>query len=89
MIYIGVIVKVVCILGPLLVSIAFLTLGERKVLGCVQGRKGPNIIGVYGGFQPLVDGLKLFTKEMILPSHANMCIYVLSPIISLTLGFVA
>ena len=84
-----VLMKVACILVPLLVSIAYLTLGERKVLGYIQGRKGPNVVGVYGVLQPLVDGLKLFTKEMIFPNHANIYIYILSPIISLTLGFIA
>lgn len=78
--------KVVCILVPLLASIAYLTLAERKVLGYIQGRKGPNVIGIYGVLQPLVDGLKLFTKEMILPNHANIYIYILSPLITLTLA---
>lgn len=80
--------KVLCILVPLLVSIAYLTLAERKVLGYIQGRKGPNVVGVYGVLQPIADGLKLFTKEIIIPNHANMYIYILSPIFSLTLAFI-
>ena len=68
--------KVVCILDPLLASIAYLTLAERKVLGYIQGRVGPNVIGIYGVLHSLVDRLKLFTKEMILPNHAN----ILSPL---------
>lgn len=81
--------KVLCILVPLLVSIAYLTLAERKVLGYIQGRKGPNVVGLYGILQPIVDGLKLFTKEIIIPNHANIYIYILSPILSLTLAFIA
>ena len=81
--------KVLCILVPLLVSIAYLTLAERKVLGYIQGRRGPNVVGLYGILQPIVDGLKLFIKEIIIPNHVNMYIYVLSPIFSLTLAFIA
>lgn len=85
----GILIRVFCILVPLLASIAFLTLAERKVLGYIQGRKGPNVIGIYGVFQPLVDGLKLFTKEMVLPNHANIYIYIFSPIMTLTLALIA
>lgn len=81
--------KVVCILIPLLVCIAYLTLAERKILGYIQGRKGPNVIGVYGVLQPLVDGLKLLTKETILPNYANTYIYVLSPLMTLALALIA
>uniref|UniRef100_A0AAU8HQ66 NADH-ubiquinone oxidoreductase chain 1 n=1 Tax=Porifera sp. TaxID=3140030 RepID=A0AAU8HQ66_9METZ len=81
--------KILIILIPLLVSIAYLTLAERKVLGYIQCRKGPNVIGIYGLLQPLADGLKLFTKEIIIPNHANIFIYILAPILSLTLAFIA
>ena len=70
----------------LLISIAYLTLAERKVLGYMQARKGPNVVGVYGLLQPLADGLKLF---IIIPNHANMFIYLVAPILSLTLVFIA
>lgn len=80
--------KVICILVPLLISIAYLTLAERKVLGYVQGRKGPNVVGIVGILQPLVDGLKLFTKEMVVPNHANQYIYFLSPLLTLVLAMV-
>lgn len=84
-----IILKILAILVPLLISIAYLTLAERKVLGYIQCRKGPNVVGVYGLLQPLADGLKLFTKEIIIPNHANIFIYIMAPILSLTLAFVA
>nr|YP_010890109.1 NADH dehydrogenase subunit 1 [Craseoa lathetica]WJJ70145.1 NADH dehydrogenase subunit 1 [Craseoa lathetica] len=71
---------------PLLISIAYLTLAERKILGYTQNRKGPNVVGIYGLFQPLSDGVKLFSKEIILPNHVNLLFFLFSPIIALTLA---
>ena len=84
-----IVIKLVVILVPLLISIAYLTLAERKVLGYIQCRKGPNVVGFYGLLQPIADGLKLFTKEIIIPNRVNWFMYILAPILSLTLAFVA
>ena len=86
---VAIVLKIFAILVPLLISIAYLTLAERKVLGYIQCRKGPNVVGVYGILQPIADGLKLFTKEIIIPNHANNLIYILAPILSLSLAFIA
>jgi len=72
---------VISLIVPLLISVAYLTLVERKVIGASQRRLGPNLVGLFGLGQPLADGLKLFLKETILPSRSNKIIFVLAPII--------
>lgn len=73
---------------PILISVAYLTLLERKILGYSQLRKGPNVVGLYGVLQPLADGVKLFSKEIVLPSHINLMIYMISPVLTLIMGLV-
>jgi len=67
--------KILIIIIPLLISVAYFTLTERKILGAIQRRRGPNVIGVFGLLQPLADGFKLFVKEAIIPSSSNKIVF--------------
>nr|YP_009048515.1 NADH dehydrogenase subunit 1 [Aprasia parapulchella]AHL17030.1 NADH dehydrogenase subunit 1 [Aprasia parapulchella] len=71
---------------PILLAVAFLTLLERKLLGYMQFRKGPNIVGPYGILQPIADGVKLFTKEPIRPSTSSSTLYITTPALALLLA---
>ena len=79
-------IKILIIIVPLLISVAYFTLAERKILGAIQRRRGPNVVGVYGLLQPLSDGFKLLVKESILPSNANKFIFIISPIITFVIS---
>jgi len=82
MFFIVSIIKILIIIVPLLISVAYFTLAERKILGAIQRRMGPNVVGVFGLLQPLSDGFKLFVKETVLPSSANKLIFIVSPILT-------
>ena len=84
-----IILKVALIILPLLVFIAYLTFFERKVIGFIQLRKGPNVVGPFGLFQPIADGIKLLTKETIIPTSSSKLIFLFSPILTFTLALVA
>jgi NADH-quinone oxidoreductase subunit H len=81
--------KITVIVVPIMLSVAYLTLAERKVIGYIQVRIGPNRVGPRGLLQPIADGLKLMMKEIIIPSNANRALFLLGPIITLAPALVA
>jgi len=76
-------VKIVAIVGPLMIAVAYLTYAERKVIGYMQIRLGPNRVGFKGLLQPIADGLKLMMKEIIIPSGSNKFLFVLAPVLTI------
>lgn len=74
---------IIAIVVPLLLSVAYLTFAERKVIGYIQVRIGPNRVGPKGWLQPIADALKLLTKEIIIPSGANRFLFVVAPVLSI------
>jgi NADH-quinone oxidoreductase subunit H len=84
-----ILLKILIIILPILIAIAYLTLIERKVISAIQRRKGPNVVGFFGLLQPFADALKLIIKETILPSIANRIIFLIAPIITLTLSLMS
>lgn len=83
-----IIIKILSIIVPLLIAVAYFTIAERKIMGGIQRRKGPNVIGFLGLLQPLADGLKLFAKETILPSNSNLVIFIFAPILTFILSLI-
>jgi NADH-quinone oxidoreductase subunit H len=82
------VLKILSIVIPLLISVAYFTIAERKLMGIIQRRKGPNVIGFLGLLQPLADGLKLFVKETILPSNSNISIFLIAPMLTFVLSLI-
>ncbi len=83
------ILKSLILIIPVLISVAFFTLLERKIMASIQRRRGPNVVGLLGLLQPFADGLKLLIKETIIPSRANKIIFIIAPILALFLSFLS
>jgi len=84
-----IVIKIIAIVLPILISVAYLTYVERKVIGAVQLRRGPNVVGPFGLLQPMADGLKLFLKETIIPSGASPVVFLLAPAVTFILALIA
>lgn len=83
------IVKILSILIPVLIAVAFFVVAERKIMGAIQRRRGPNVVGFLGLLQALADGLKLFVKETTLPSNSNIVVFILAPLLSFILSLIS
>ncbi|WPY00252.1 NADH-quinone oxidoreductase subunit H [Candidatus Trichorickettsia mobilis] len=83
-----IVVRILCITVPLLLCVAYLTLAERRVIGLMQMRVGPNIVGPFGLLQPIADAVKLMFKEIIVPTPANKAVFILAPMITFILSLI-
>ena len=84
-----IVMGVVAILVPIMLSVAYLTYVERKVIAAMQLRKGPNVVGPFGLLQPIADAIKLLVKETIVPTGANTVIFLIAPVLTFVLALVA
>ncbi|TVR95637.1 MAG: NADH-quinone oxidoreductase subunit NuoH [Rhodospirillales bacterium] len=84
-----IVLQIVAIVAPLLLAVAYLTYFERKVIGAMHLRLGPNVVGPFGLLQPIADGMKLFFKETVVPTGANRAVFVIAPMITFILALVA
>src|ERR1035437_346734 len=83
------VIKVVLIIAPLLLVIAYVTFCERKVIGWMQARIGPNRVGPWGLIQPIADGLKLMLKEVVIPSGSDKSVFLLAPVFAFAPALIA
>jgi len=81
--------KILSIVVLILIAVAYFTIAERKIMGSIQRRKGPNVVGYIGLLQPFSDGLKLFAKETTLPTSANINIFLIAPALSFILSLMS
>ena len=84
-----IILQIIAIIVPLIVAVAYLTYAERKVLGAMQLRQGPMVVGPWGLLQPIADGIKMIGKETIIPSGANRVVFMIAPMLTFLLSLVA
>ncbi|OEJ68037.1 NADH-quinone oxidoreductase subunit NuoH [Magnetovibrio blakemorei] len=86
---IWIVIKILVIVVPVLVAVAYLTYMERKVIGSMHLRRGPNVVGPFGLLQPFADGVKLFLKETVIPSSANRAVFLIAPMLTFFLALIA
>jgi len=84
--YLLIILQSLIVILTILIGVAYFTLAERKLLSSIQRRKGPDVVGFLGLLQPLADGLKLFSKETIIPSNADKILFLIAPLITFILS---
>ena len=84
-----VVIESLALLVPLLISVAYLTYAERKVLAAMQMRKGPNVVGPFGLWQPFADALKMLMKETVIPSGSNPLLFLMAPMLTFVLAMIA
>ena len=83
-----IIASFLAIILPVLISVAYLTLAERKIMGSMQQRLGPNVAGFFGLLQPLADGLKLLLKESVIPTNSDTFSFIFAPILTFFLSLI-
>ena len=88
MVVLEIVAKIVVLLIPLLLSVAYLTYAERKVIAAMQLRQGPSVVGIFGLLQPIADAVKLIFKEPIIPNKANKILFLLAPMITFVLAMI-
>jgi len=86
---IWIVIKILVIVVPVLIAVAYLTYAERKVISAMHLRRGPNVVGPFGLLQPLADGAKLFLKETVIPSSANRAVFLIAPMVTFFLALIA
>ncbi|MEQ8510525.1 MAG: NADH-quinone oxidoreductase subunit NuoH [Rhodospirillaceae bacterium] len=84
-----IVIQILMFMVPILVSVAYLTYAERRIIGAMQMRIGPNVVGWFGLLQPIADALKLLTKETVLPSGASPVVFFLAPMVTFSLAMLA
>ena len=87
--FVFIVAAILAIMIPVLIGVAYLTYAERKVLAAMQLRKGPNVVGPFGLFQPFADAIKLMMKETVIPSGSNRLLFLMAPMLTFGLALIA